>query len=117
MNPPRKIRVVIGSPAGGAPSAAWAVVSNRFIWGNPTVSQGFDEAAKCTLFNGGAQTRGKLVIVGEVVVRQQDRTQHFAAPLEVVQVRAREVRARVAGALGVERLVGQAVPAVTDLHD
>src|SRR5690606_18063679 len=117
MNPPRKISVVIGSPAGGAPSAAWAVVSNRFIWGNPTVSQGFDEAAKCTLFNGGAQTRGKPVIIGEVVVRQQDRTQHLAAPFEVVQIRAREVPARIAGTFGVERFVGHAVPAVTDLHD
>ena len=54
----------------------------------PIFSEAIAKGAKCTRFNGPAQTHHQLMVVVQIVFRHQHRAKDFPAPFQVMQVGA-----------------------------
>src|SRR5262245_37933090 len=118
MKPPMKMTCCqTASGPAAAPSAAYATVSKNVMRRVPTELEGIHDGAQSTCFDRTAQTAEQGLVVVNVVNRHQYASEDFSTAIEVMEVPAREVLARITAALGIEPRLGRLVVGVTDFHD
>src|SRR5438445_3360778 len=101
-------------PIGGSEGAALCHSTRRSLPGREVAG---GPGPKPSLRYGGTQRAHQLEVEVQVVERVQAATQDLVAAVEVAQVGARVVAARIAGTIGIDRPEVGLVGAVADVDD